>query len=419
MFYTPPTTLENMKKLALLIALGIATLNPAFAAPLRADLGGPAGYGQLTQNPNDDGSSSQMNLPFQVNFFGKQFNTFFVNNNGNISFGNNLSAYTPRPFPASTLPVIAPYWADVDTRAQPNGGAVYAAAPNADTVVVTWNNVGYYNQRNDKLNDFQLTLRNRADTGAGNFDIEFRYNKLEWTTGSHSTSGGVDGLGGIPAQAGYDAGNGTNFFVLPGSFSANVLNLVNTSNVSLDQPGVWTMAIRSGTTSNGTSAEAPLLPQIVTEAGFQFDFNINLNERIFIDPEVAVGYDYEVQTGPNITSVLLPLLAGDTDGYEIFGRDGSLLGTVLGGDIFDFATGGVDFFRVGDIDAGLDPANTQAFVTGLTFAGEGRVRMTQRPIVVNTDTDVPEPGSLLLLSLGGVAFAVSRRKQRAARKIAA
>mgnify|MGYP007084988595 CR=1 FL=1 len=169
-------------------------MEPAAAAPLRSGMGGPEGYGELTQLPNDDGSSNELSLPFSVKFFSDElYNSFYVNNNGNISFTDSLSSYTPRQFPASSLPVIAPYWADVDTSNQPGGGAVYVASPNQDTVVVTWHNVGYYSGHNDKLNDFQMTLVNRNDTGAGNFDIEFRYNKLEWTTGD--ASNGVGGLG--------------------------------------------------------------------------------------------------------------------------------------------------------------------------------------------------------------------------------
>lgn len=398
-----------------LLALGgaLALMEPAQAAPLRSGLGGPAGYGQLSQNPNDDRSSSQLNLPFEVNFFNNRFNTFFVNNNGNISFGEALGEYTPERFPSASRPIVAPFWADVDTRNQPGGGAVYVASPNADTVVVTWHNVGYYDQHNDKLNDFQMTLVNRSDTGSGNFDIEFRYNRLEWTTGDASE--GTGGLGGIPAQAGYDAGNGRNFFVLPGSFSSEILNLVNTSNVSQDTPGVWTMAVRNGTTSDGSSAEAPLLPTIVTDAGYQFDFDVELDEQVFIDPVVAVGYEYQVQSGPNIRSVLLPTLAGDADGYGIYSLDNILLGMVAPGGSFDFGAGGVRGFRVLGIDAGagLDPDNPLAFVTGLTFEGAGRVRMTQDPITFDTDpVGVPEPSALALMLLGGVAAARARRSRR-------
>lgn len=40
-----------------------------------------------------------------------------VNNNGVISFTRAVSTFTPEPFPLGNgLQLIAPYWADVDTR---------------------------------------------------------------------------------------------------------------------------------------------------------------------------------------------------------------------------------------------------------------------------------------------------------------
>jgi hypothetical protein len=385
------------------------------AIELRSGFGGPAGFGDLSQLRNDDGSSSRLNLPFTLNFFGSSYSTFWVNNNGNITFGGPVGSYTPNAFPVSGQPMIAPFWGDVDTRGT---GAVYTASPDANTLVATWHNVGYYGAHTDKVNDFQLTLLNRPDTGAGNFDIEFRYRQLEWTTGD--ASGGSGGLGGTPAQAGYDAGDNTHFFALPGSLTSSVLNLANTSNVSEDTPGLWTMAIRNGETSDGSSPDAPLLPVIVQDGAWHFDFNIDLNERIFIDPLVAIGYDYEVTSGPNIQTALFPVIAGDTDGYEVFGFNTGTnlydvsLGHVNAGDVFDFGPSGVSRFGLRDIDitAGLDPANTQAFVTGLTFVSAGAVSMTQTPVSVDVSTNnVPEPSTIALLLAGLLGCGVLRRRQ--------
>lgn len=389
------------------------SLNTAHAIDLRDGFGGPAGYGDLSQLPNDDQSSSQLNLPFSLNFFGQTYSTFWENNNGNITFGAPLGTYTPRPFPIAGQPMIAPFWADVDTR---GGGAVYTASPDSNTLVATWHDVGYYSVHNDKTNDFQLTLLNRPDTGAGNFDVEFRYRQLQWTTGD--ASGGSGGLGGTPAQAGYDAGNRTNFFALPGSFSSTVLDLANTSNVSQSTPGLWTMAIRNGEISDGSSPNTPLLPNIVQQDGWHFDFNIHLNQRIYIDPLVTTGYDFSVASGPNIESALFPLLPGDANGYDIYGFDTAthaydiLLGHANGGVVFDFGAGGVSEFGVRGIDvaAGLDPANTQAFVTGLTFVSAGDVSLIQTPISVIPE---PETCAMLLAGLGLVSVIARRRKSSA------
>ena len=37
-----------------------------------------------------------------------------LNNNGDLSFNNSFSSYTPQPFPIST-PLIAPFWTDLYT----------------------------------------------------------------------------------------------------------------------------------------------------------------------------------------------------------------------------------------------------------------------------------------------------------------
>ena len=93
-----------------------------------------------------------------------------MNNNGDISFNEPLSGYTPDEFPlVDSVPVIAPYWADVDTRG--TGSVSYrlttdpeiilrvrneiaVAFPQLSTsfiaqevVVATWDRVGYFNMQ--------------------------------------------------------------------------------------------------------------------------------------------------------------------------------------------------------------------------------------------------------------------------------
>ncbi|MCK7490428.1 MAG: hypothetical protein MZW92_00410 [Comamonadaceae bacterium] len=68
----------------------------------------------------------------------------------------------------------------------------------------TWIDVGYFSTAADKLNSFQLILTDRSDTGAGNFDIEFNYDRILWETGG--AGGGVNGFGGTSAAAGYTDG---------------------------------------------------------------------------------------------------------------------------------------------------------------------------------------------------------------------
>ncbi|MDQ8204289.1 nidogen-like domain-containing protein [Pelagicoccus sp. SDUM812003] len=142
-------------------------------------------------------------------------------------------------------PIIAPWWADVDTRPVPSqaeANRVYFATVDSDAVVVTWDTVGFYSINLSKTNRFQLVLRNRSDLNSGDFDVEFRYNQLEWTTGD--ASGGIDGLGGTIAQSGYDSGDGGVFYSLPGAMTETATNLLTMSNVGT--PGLWVFHARDG-----------------------------------------------------------------------------------------------------------------------------------------------------------------------------
>ena len=70
----------------------------------------------------------------------------------------------------------------------------------------------------------------------------FLYADLQWTTGDSSL--GDDGLGGIEALAGINAGDGFNSATIPGSRTPNITNLVLTSNVG--ERGIWIFKIGQG-----------------------------------------------------------------------------------------------------------------------------------------------------------------------------
>ncbi|MFT6816850.1 MAG: cysteine-rich repeat protein [Myxococcota bacterium] len=281
--------------------LSAALLAPVAAfgqAELLRDFGGETGFGSPIPR-NDDGSSPDGGydgaLPFDLTeafpdgmcFFGTTHTEGFVNNNGNFTFNDIVSSYTPQPFPVADQPMIAPWWLDVDT--QEGGECSDGVVPDADPLgdgsnlvywslmpgtdfedgrgrfSATWYNVGYYYARTNKLNSFQAVLIDQGS--AQDWDIEYRYNLCEWTTGEASCQrpdGTYDeacsaqygvgpefgecgvipgnGLGGTPGQMGFDAGNSVDFYSHPDSQTADILNLCTTSNV--DEPGVWRFRIR-------------------------------------------------------------------------------------------------------------------------------------------------------------------------------
>lgn len=214
-------------------------------------------FGANTLYRNDDGSSSLINLGsiFEqgLNFNGNTFNGLYVNTNGNITFDGPLSQYTPGTIGNGALSIIAPFWADVDTRLPDTGtsGNVYWDFNAArDSFVVTWSDVGYYNRKVDKTNTFQMEL---VDQGAGNFEIIFRYADISWTTGDASS--GTGGLGGTVARGGFSSGNGL-YFELPGSGNQDSVLNWETRQGNTGTAGVWQFQVSSGNFENFGTAEA-------------------------------------------------------------------------------------------------------------------------------------------------------------------
>lgn len=162
----------------------------------------------------DDGSSSVINLPFQFNLYGDLYNSVYVNNNGNISFVQAFGTYSATGFPNNTHRMVAPFWADVDTRG--NGGDVrYKVTPTA--MYVNWVGVGYFNQQTDKRNWFQLIITNGDDPVIGiGKNVSFCYKDMQWTTGS--ASGGINGFWGTPATVGANRGLGSGDYIQFGRF---------------------------------------------------------------------------------------------------------------------------------------------------------------------------------------------------------
>jgi hypothetical protein len=237
-----------IKAIGVALSVSLLTLSAAQAGPVAS------GFNSNTLSATDDGSTAAITTPFALDYFGTTYNSLYVNNNGNITFGTALATYTPFGLGPSTIPIIAPFFADVDTRGVGSGVTSYGTGiyNGEQAFGVTWPNVGYYGAQTDKLNTFQVILTNRSDVGAGDFDIYFNYNQIQWETGQ--ASGGIDGLGGSSAVAGYSDGNGTYFQINGSGVNGALIDggpdaLISSTNDGV--PGQFLFEVRNGVITSG------------------------------------------------------------------------------------------------------------------------------------------------------------------------
>lgn len=209
------------------------------------------GFDQQILDRNDDGSTAKVPIGFLINFFGSSNATLYVNNNGNVTFDNAQSAYTPTPLNKLGISIIAPYWADVDTRNTASDVVKYGTntVNGHNAFGVDWGNVGYYSYHADKLLSCQLVIIDRSDIAPGDFDMEFNYFKVQWETGD--ASNGVNGLGGSSARACYASVSGSTFELdgsgVPGSFlDTNVVTGLIYQSLNSSVPGRYIFYFRNG-----------------------------------------------------------------------------------------------------------------------------------------------------------------------------
>ena len=245
-----------MKKLSivLLIALGTTT---AHAAAIH-----DSSLFTNTLAANDDGSTGLVSIGFSLNFYGNAYSSLYVNNNGNTTFTGPLGTYTPFGITGVSTPMLAPFFADVDTRGTGSGLVQYGQSTLGGRNVfgVNWIDVGYYGARTDKLNSFQLIITERSDIALGDFDFEFNYDTIQWETGE--ASGGVNGLGGTSAAAGWTNGSGASFqfagSLVNGALLDGGPNALVSGSLNSQTAGQYVFSVRSGQVVNPVPEPATL-----------------------------------------------------------------------------------------------------------------------------------------------------------------
>jgi len=250
-------------------AVSVGTVNVSVASgnSLINTLGGSSGFGNDYLYRNDDGSTGLVDItsvfPDGVTIGDHTYTSFYINNNGNVTFASSQYTYTPYVITGTTSnPIIAPFFADVDTRGgvvTPTEGGTstgsnlvwWSLSPDQSAIYITWDDVGYYGSHTDKLNAFQLVIYN---TGNSSMAMEMRYEDMNWVTGD--ASGGSYGLGGTVARAGWSLGDGVHYAELSQSgVQDQMLSLESQSNIS--HAGVFLFSVNEGAVSSYLTALLP------------------------------------------------------------------------------------------------------------------------------------------------------------------
>ena len=145
---------------------GLAPVAPP-AAPVPSGAIRP-GFDSISYGGNDDltypctgevgCTPTAVALPFSMDFYGNTYNELFVNNNGNLTFGSSLATYTPYPLSGSGPPIIAPFFADLDTRTGATVSFGAGTVGGRQAFGVNWPGVGCYDENLLVLNDLQVLL---------------------------------------------------------------------------------------------------------------------------------------------------------------------------------------------------------------------------------------------------------------------
>ena len=381
-----------------------AAVVPVQRISLISGLGGDAGFGENLLARNDDGSTLEIDITSifgaaGLNFYGRQFTSLWVNNNGSVTFNGARGTYTPSDITANNNnPEITPFYADVDTR----GGVVtdigsgnstgsnlvyYDFDIANDRFIVTWDDVGYFSSATNLTNAFQLILTDRQN---GDFDIEFRYENVDWTTGS--ASGGVDGLGGVVARAGYTASTGdpAAYYELPVSGDqAGILALDDTVG-NRGQIGRWEFNVRSGdvvTTDipdlpgTGVSGWTSGDPHLLTLDGVAYDFHA-AGEYVLL--RATNGSDFEVQS--RMTPIGNSVSVNAAIATRLGGADVMVDATDASPITVNGVVRAIDNF--GSIDVGNDRIYRTDNVYTLLYAGaDGIVNGGDSRIIVTVHSD--------------------------------
>ena len=173
-----------MSARALTLCAMLALAMPAAAqSPLRADFGGPLGFGEanLVMGDGDElGGLAAVFPPDGLHFYGVTYDELIFSVAGNLVFVSDWGTFDG-DWPV--WPSIGPFHSHGWWRGGP-GTIYWHIRPHVDDthpglLAITWHLIGRVTDPSSLLNTYQTVLTHR---GGGDFDVEFRYDRCEWAS---------------------------------------------------------------------------------------------------------------------------------------------------------------------------------------------------------------------------------------------
>lgn len=263
---------------------------------------------------NVDFSTAQILMGFDFNLYGVEFDRFFLNSKGSVSFEDYTIDWTPEEFPVTTDEVaqIAGFWADADYRL--SGDIYYKITQNE--VFVNFVDVGYYSMGMDLYNSYQIVFTSENSTylpdGA---NTQMCYLDMNW---AHGDVGGANGCcGSTPATVGIDAAPDFGPFLQFGRFNTLDDTWNGPQGTGPDnEDGVNWLDYRSFVMDASEDSDnlAPFptanvgCDTLVLCLGNTFDLNLSFlgpesNQDIVITSTDAPGWDYTITEIDGISNI--------------------------------------------------------------------------------------------------------------------
>lgn len=174
-------------------------------------------------------SSLPVKLPFTFCFYGKDYDTVYINNKGSLSFVHPDFDYSSKGLPAGNDTLLLDVFpANINNRYSNSFSAIYYQVTSTH-LIVQWNTMGYSTFDDDLYDNFQVTITNGNDSilPPGN-NVSYCYWLMQWA--SADSSGGSNGFGGIPTSIGVNKGDHVHYaqigeFNYPGAAYGGPFNI--------------------------------------------------------------------------------------------------------------------------------------------------------------------------------------------------